>query len=92
MDPQPLEQQLLSAIRVAQDPGADAQLKSSAIDFLTFARDKAGETWPAALVLFMASDPATGTRLYDAQTRYFALEVLGSLLDTEGCVLGCLWE
>ncbi|KZO89899.1 ARM repeat-containing protein [Calocera viscosa TUFC12733] len=84
MDPQEMQQQLLSAIRAAQDPAADPGLKSSAIEFLTFARDKASETWPAALMLYMAADPGTGARVYDAQTRYFALEVLGSLLDIDG--------
>ncbi|KZT57628.1 ARM repeat-containing protein [Calocera cornea HHB12733] len=84
MDPQGMQQQLLSAIQVAQDPAADPGLKSSAIEFLNFARDKANETWPAALMLFMATDPGSGARLYDAQTRYFALEVLGALLDIDG--------
>ncbi|EJU04760.1 Xpo1-domain-containing protein [Dacryopinax primogenitus] len=79
-----MQQQLLSAIRVAQDPVSDPALKTAAIEFLTYARDKADDTWPAALVLFMASDLATGARVYDPQTRYFALEVLGAFLDIEG--------
>jgi hypothetical protein len=74
------EQNILSAIAIASDPGQDRNLQNEAVEFLNTVRAGATETWPIALKLFVGDDSASRTK-QNVQVRLFALQVLDELLD-----------
>ncbi|CAE6379710.1 unnamed protein product [Rhizoctonia solani] len=74
------EQNILSAIAIASDPGQDRGLQSEAVEFLNTVRVGATETWPIALKLFVGDD-STSRAKQNVHVRLFALQVLDELLD-----------
>ncbi|CAE6431846.1 unnamed protein product [Rhizoctonia solani] len=74
------EQNILSAIGIASDPGQGRNLQNEAVEFLNTVRAGATETWPIALKLFVGDDSASRAK-QNVHVRLFALQVLDELLD-----------
>ncbi|KAG8733054.1 pre-tRNA nuclear export protein [Ceratobasidium sp. 423] len=74
------EQNILSAIAIASDPGQDRGLQNEAVEFLNTVRAGATETWPVALKLFVGDNSASRAK-QSVHVRLFALQVLDELLD-----------
>ncbi|KAJ1307606.1 hypothetical protein OPQ81_001701 [Rhizoctonia solani] len=74
------EQNILSAISIASDPGQSRGLQNEAVEFLNTVRAGAIETWPIALKLFVGDD-STSRAKQSVHVRLFALQVLDELLD-----------